>query len=309
MTSNDNAVVDVLVSCTSSTGTSTHFRQVVGLVDAEAMDVVSQKTVHQACTTEVCIQDTGVFVLEHFDEHRVQNEPATTSVNILLIQAARHTCNDLQRCSSNSRNRSSTSQAWCEWDRVVASRSSGDVREVTLFQLVNSQQFVSTSSSVCFGAVDSGVDSVCSRVARQVLQHVGVHCVSHFIGSTICGQVHEVDVAVGLFDVIQFECKVVSFVDGQLEVSVNKVLGGHSGTTSKSVNSDVRLFHDANRVALSRDFTEVVVVGDCVYDCRLTECNLCFLRENLRREVPVVQVGITRCLCECHCSSPIDMTF
>ena len=313
MTCNNNTVVGVLVSSTRSTRTSTNRRKVVGYVYTEAMQVVQYQAVHEASATEVSIQDTRILVLQHFDEDWVKNDPATTSVNVLDVEQTAHTCNDLQWGSCNRRNRSCTGQTRSNRDRMIISTRSSDVREVTLVQLVSCQQFVRTSRRVSFSARNNVINSVsnfvfswrtCScrsqLVAGEVAKNFLVHLVCEAVCRTISCQVHEVDVAVCFFDVIQFECEVVSFIDNKLEVGVYQVLSSNSRATSVLVDSYFRLFHDANSVALICDFTKVVVVGDCVYNSRLAECKLYLLRIDYWREVAVWQVAVTRYGSESH---------
>ena len=135
MTSNDHTIVGVLVSRTSSAGTSANLWQIARHIHLEAMQVVQDQTVLQTRATEVAIQQTAVFVFQHLNQDWVKHQPAAIGVHLLLIQQTSHTSDDHQRRGSGCWQRSGTGQTWSDWDRMITSRTSGDVGEATFDQL------------------------------------------------------------------------------------------------------------------------------------------------------------------------------
>jgi len=109
--------------------------KVVRHVDAEAVQVVQDQAVLQTRATEVAVQQTAVFVLQHLNEDGVNDQPTTLRVNELLIQQTTHTCDHHQRRCSCGRQCGCAGQTWSHRDGVLTSRRSGDVTEATLFQL------------------------------------------------------------------------------------------------------------------------------------------------------------------------------
>ena len=180
---------------------------------------------------------------------------------------------------------------------MIASRSSRDVTKRAFDQLHRSQQFIVTCSRNCFGAVDLIVHSVSIAVqrgllvARQVAQNFLVMLVSQTVSRPIGCKVHEVDVRVLLFNVINFESEVVCFVDNQREVFVVKVLCVDLRTTCVWRNADFRLFDDADGITLPGDFTEVVGVSNVTNNSCFTESELDFFGVNNGTKVTVRQVA------------------
>ena len=307
MTTNDNTVVGILVGNTSRSSTRTNRRQVVRDVHTETVPVVEDQTVTQcARVTVVSVQEARVFIHQDFHQDGIDHQPTTLLVNVLNVQQTAHTVDQHDGRNVVRRQGSGTGQTSSNRDRVVSFAGGGDVAEGVLTELHRSQQFVRASSRDSLGTVDNIVHSTSSSVdssllvARQVTKDFLVMLVSQTIGCTVGGQVHEVHMRVCFFDVIHFECKVVSLVDNQREVSVLQVLCLDLRTTSIRRHRDFRLFDDANSVTLCRDFTEVVRVSDVANSRSFTEGELNFLRIDDRREVTIGQVRITSSGLESH---------
>ena len=241
VTSNDNTEVGVLVSRTTSLRTSTDLRQVVGDVHTEAVQLVQHQAISQ--TTLGCVvfrQKTRVFILQKLKQHWVDDQPATRLVNILTIHQTSHTSNNCQRRHSSSGESSHTRQTRSQRDGVVTSRNCSDRGEITLLQRVGRQQFCVQSSGNSFSTrnVRKDTSSVSSAmngrllVASEVAKDFLVKLVTDTITSTISSHLHEVDVAVSLFNVIHFEGKSISLINGEREVFINQVLGNNLLTTS-----------------------------------------------------------------------------
>src|SRR6056297_3061600 len=113
MTSNDNTKVRILVSSTSGCGTTTNRRKVVRDIDTETVPVVKNQTVAQSTRiTEVSVQEARVFVLQNFHQDRINNNPTTRLVHVLLVQQTAHTVNQHNRrdvCGRQSRSTRKTS--------------------------------------------------------------------------------------------------------------------------------------------------------------------------------------------------------
>eukprot|EP00939_MAST-03C_sp_MAST-3C-sp1_P002697 g2697.t1 len=299
LTSYDNTVVVILSSCTRCTSTSTFSRQVVGYIYTEAVNVVQHETVLETSTTEVAVKHTGVFVFQHLYEYWIKNNPTTTSVYVCCVQLTSHTCKYSQRGNSCSRQCCCAWETWCQWHGVTCSSrtSNGQVTEVSCVKVVCSEQFTSqTSSTLCI--TRSSCDELTSScVTGQVRHYVSVHCVGHFVCCTISCQSDMVDVGELLFDVIHFECEVVSLVDSQREVGIVELLSSDGGVALQSVDGYVWLFLDTNSIALVSNLTEVIVVCDCVCDGSFAKSNLRLLGVDNRGEVPV---KAARCGCNSH---------
>ena len=301
MTSDDHAEVCRLSRSASSAGTSTDAWSVVRHIDTEAVQVVQDQAVLQTGTTEVTIQQAAVFVLQHLNEHGVNDQPTTLSVNKLLIQQTTHTGNHGQRRHRSSGSASSTGEARGQRNRVTSRTSSGQVAEARTAQLHARQQFVVTSRGNSFSAGSSGTGGVAvsmlSRLleASQICQHVLVVVVTQAIGSAVRCHLHEVHMRVSSFDVVDLEGVVVSLINNQSEVFVVEVLSSDLSTTSVGLDANLRLLDDFYTIPHVSDFTEVIAIGDVFNGRSFTECKLYLLGIDNWTEVTIGQIRVARC--------------
>ena len=301
MTSNDHTEVGGLSRSTRSTGASAELRSVVRHIDTEAMQVVQDQAVLQTGTTEVTIQQAAVFVLQHLNEHGVNDQPATLSVHKLCIQQTTHTGNHSQRGHSSSGNASSAGEARCQWDGVTSRTSASQVAEVRTAQFHGSQQFVGTSGGNSFSAGSSGTGGVAvsmlSRLleASQIRQHVLVVVVTQTIGSAVRCHLHKVHMRVSSFDVVDLEGVVVSLINNQSEVFVVEVLRCDLSTTSVGLDANLRLLDDLDGVPHISNFTEVIAVGDVFNGRSFTECKLYLLGIDNWTERAIGQIAVAGC--------------
>jgi hypothetical protein len=146
---------------------------------------------------------------------------------------------------------------------VIASRCSGDRTEGVLTQLHGGKQFVAVCGRDGPCTIDGGVNLICVHVqARlcitgQVAQNLLVVLVSQSVGSTVGCEVHEVDVRVRLFNVVDLEGEVVRLINDQREVLVVQILSSDLSTTLVRTYGDFRFFDDSYGVTLCRDLTEI----------------------------------------------------
>ena len=312
MTSNNHTEVGRLSRGTNRSSTRTNRRQVVRNVDAEALPVLDGQTIAQSArVTEISVQEARVFVSKDFHHDRVDHNPTASFVNVLLVQKTAHTVDQHGRRDVSRRQSGSTRKTSSNRDGIANRTSGRDVTERGTRELHRSQQFVRTSSRDSTSTVDGRVHSVSvsmqSRlgIARQVAKNFLVVLVSQTISCTVRGEVHEVDVRMLLFNVIDFECEVVRLVHDQREVFVSQVLSLNLRTTSVRRNRDFRFLDDLHRVAHFSDFAKVVRVSDVAHNSRFTESRLDFLGINDRREVTVGKVRPTGSCLKSHDESPL----
>ena len=289
MTSNEDTIVGVLLRSTNSARTSTNLRKVVADINTEAVQVLHNETVLETRATEVCIQKTRIFILQHFNEHRINNNPTTSGVNVLRIQQTRHTSNDHQRRHRSRRQRCSTRQTRRNRNRVVT--TSGKVAEGIAVELHRGQQLISTSRRICLRTREGSAGSVGIAVQSRLLEtsevakDVLIEVVSESICSTIRGQREPIDVRLSGFDVVELEGKIVCLVNDEREIAVIKILSSDLRTASIRADINFRLQNHADCVPHPRDFTKVIGVGDSLGDRRLSERDLYLFAVQDRAEI------------------------
>ena len=192
MTSNNNTEVGALVSSTGSTGTVTNLRQAVRNVDLKAMQVVNNKTILQARTTKVRVQQAAIFVLKNFHKDGVDNQPATCRIYKLAVKKTGHTGNHHERRSRSSRKGGSTRKAWGHRNRMrCGSTSCTNVTKAGFTKLHAGKKLISTGSRNSFRARGSSTSRTCIGIlnsllkAREIAKNVSIKLVTQTISSPV----------------------------------------------------------------------------------------------------------------------------